>query len=255
VTRRFRRRLFERVRGGAAHAEVARSERTTRYEVARAFRAGAEDPLEARREARPPRRLSLDEAHHRRGHELATVVSDLDRGRVVEVLDERNRRWVECYLRSLPEQSRRSIEVVSIDPYEAYRQAVRNELSGARIAADHFHLVRGANTALDSVRRERQREPRRRRSKGARRSGKGASWHLDLYRAGHRLLKRTSGSQSASGVRSSRCSNASPMIAEAWGLKMAVPASRSVTARFPRRRPARSAERRRPIRGRACAYE
>ena len=41
---------------------------------------------------------------------------------------------------------------------------------------DHFHLVRGANTALDSVRRERQRDHGRRRPKGARRSGKGASW-------------------------------------------------------------------------------
>jgi hypothetical protein len=46
VTRRFRRRLFERVRAGAAHAEVARCERTTRYQVARAFRASAGDELE-----------------------------------------------------------------------------------------------------------------------------------------------------------------------------------------------------------------
>ena len=28
----------------------------------------------------------------------------------------------------------------------------------ARIVVDHFHLVRGANTALDAVRRERQRQ-------------------------------------------------------------------------------------------------
>jgi len=125
VTRRFRRRLFERVRGGAAHAEVARCERTTRYRVTRAFRAGTWDELAARREARPARRLSLDEAHHRRGRELATVVSDLDRRRVVEVLDGRSRRRVERYLRSLPEQTCRAIEVVSIDPYEAYRQAIR----------------------------------------------------------------------------------------------------------------------------------
>jgi transposase len=180
VTRRFRRRLFERVRGGAAHAEVARCERTTHYQVARAFRAGAEDELEARREARPARRLSLDEAHHRRGREFATVVSDLDRGRVVEVLDGRSRRRVERYLRSLPERRRKAIEVVSIDPYEAYRQAIHNELPWARIVVDHFHLVRGANTALDSVRRERQREHARRRPKGARRSGKGASWRQDL---------------------------------------------------------------------------
>jgi transposase len=32
------------------------------------------------------------------------------------------------------------------------------ELQWARIVVDHFHLVRGANTALDSIRRERQRE-------------------------------------------------------------------------------------------------
>jgi hypothetical protein len=39
------------------------------------------------------------------------------------------------------------------------------------IVVDHFHLARGANTSLDVVRRERQRERRTRRPKGARRSG------------------------------------------------------------------------------------
>ena len=58
VTHRFGKHLFERVRRGGAHAEVARDERTTRYQVARTFRAGAEDELDARRGARPPRRLS-----------------------------------------------------------------------------------------------------------------------------------------------------------------------------------------------------
>jgi transposase len=96
---------------------------------------------------------------------------------------------VERYLRSLSERQREAIEVVSIDPYEAYRQAIHNELPWARIVVDHFHLVRGANTALDSVRRERQRETGRRRPKGTRRSGRGGTWRRDLYRARHRLLK------------------------------------------------------------------
>jgi transposase len=221
VTRRFRRRLFDRVRGGAAHAEVARCERTTRYQVARAFRAGAEDELAARGEARPARRLSLDEAHHRRGRELATVVSDLDRGCVVEVLDGRSRRRVERYLRLLPAERRRAIEVVSIDPYEAYRQAIQNELPGARIVVDHFHLVRGANTALDSVRRERQREHGRRKAKGARRSGRGASWRQDLYRARHRLLKANERLTERERRRLCELFEREPMIAEAWGLKEA----------------------------------
>jgi transposase len=38
---------------------------------------------------------------------------------VVEVLDGRSRRRVERYLCALPEQRRRAIEVVSIDPDEA----------------------------------------------------------------------------------------------------------------------------------------
>jgi Transposase len=56
VTRRFRRRLCKpSLRAGAAHAEVARCERTSRYQVVRAFRVGAENELAARREARPAR--------------------------------------------------------------------------------------------------------------------------------------------------------------------------------------------------------
>ena len=217
VTRRFRGRLLERVRGGGAHAEVAAQEQTTRYQVARAFRDGADGlALQARR---PARRLSLDEAHHRRGKELATVISDLDRGCVVELLDGRSRRRVERYLRSLPEADRDAIEVVSIDPYEAYRQAIRTVLPGARIVVDHFHLVRGANTALDSVRRERQRAAGRRRPKGTRRSGRQARWRPALYRSRHRLLKAAERLSERERRRLCELFEHEPLIAEAWGLK------------------------------------
>jgi transposase len=47
--------------------------------------------------------------------------------------------------------------VVSIEPYEAYRQTIQAELPHARIACEHFHPVRGANS-VDSIRRERQRQ-------------------------------------------------------------------------------------------------
>jgi transposase len=150
VTARFRRRLLERVRGGAAHAEVAREEQTTRY------------------------------------------------------------------LRSLPEQDRRVIEVVSIDPYDAYRQAIRAELPHARIVCDHFHLVRGANTALDSIRRERQRQHGRRRPKGARRSGHGATWQPELYRARHRLLRARERLTERDRRRLCELFARDPILAEAW---------------------------------------
>jgi transposase len=165
VSARFREHLFERCRGGGAHLEIARDERTSCYQVNRAFAVGG-DELLARREQRPPRRLSLDEAHHRRGRELATVASDLDRRCVIDVVPGCTRKVIQRWLAGLPEEVRAGIEVVSIDPSEAYRQAIWAALPHARIVCDRFHLVRGANTSLDSVRRERQREARARRPKG-----------------------------------------------------------------------------------------
>jgi transposase len=220
VSVRFRARLFDRCRGGAADAEVARDEHTTRYQVARSYQL-AGDELLARREHGPPRRLSLDEAHHRRGRELATVVSDLDRRRVVEVLPGCSRKVIERWLTGLPEEVRAGIKVVSIDPAEAYRQAIWAALPHARIVCDRFHLVRGANTALDTVRRQQQREARARRPKGARLSGQRVTWRPELYRARHRLLKASERLTSRERRQLSRLFARDPVLAEAWGLKEA----------------------------------
>ena len=96
--------------------------------------------------------------------ELASVVSDLDRRGLLEGLDGRSRRPVEPYLRSLPELDGDPVEVISIDPYEASP----GDPHGAATDAGRrrpLHLVPGENTALDSVRRERQREAGRRKPK------------------------------------------------------------------------------------------
>ena len=221
VTERFRRHLFARARGGGAHAEIARDEQTTRYQVERAFRLGAAGELDGRQPQPPPRRLALDEAAHRRGSQaLATVVCDPDRRRVVDVVDGRDRRTIERYLRSLPVERQEAIEAVSIDPYEAYRQAVRAALPGRRIVVDPFHLVRGANTALDSVRRERQRFSRQRRRTGARQT-RGSGWRAELFHARHRLLKARE--RLSERERRALCElfAAEPLVAEAWALKEA----------------------------------
>jgi transposase len=212
VTARFRRHLFSRVRGGAAHAEVAREEETTRYQVAHAFSLGAARELAERRGRPAARRLALDEAAHRRGSQaLATVVCDLDRRCVVDVVDGRDRRTIE---------RRQAVEVISIDPYEAYRQAVRAALPAARIVVDPFHLVRGANTAVDSVRRERQRFVRQKRRTGARQT-RGTAWRAELFRARHRLLKARERLTERERRKLCELFASEPLLAEAWGLKEA----------------------------------
>ncbi|MGZ4326239.1 MAG: transposase [Solirubrobacteraceae bacterium] len=83
----------------------------------------------------------------------------------------RDRRTVERWLSALSAEVRVGIEVVSIDPYDAYRYAIHAALPHARIVCDHFTWVRGANAALDAVRRERQRQAEVRRPTGVLRSG------------------------------------------------------------------------------------
>jgi transposase len=154
----------------------------------------------------------------RRGHELATVVSDLDRRCVIEVLDGRDRRTVERWLQALPADVRAGIEVVSIDRYDASRQAIRAALPHARIVCDHFHLMRGANTALDAVRRERQRQAKARRPRApaaAASTPRGGPSST----APHRLLKARERLSERERRRLSELFTRDPIIAEAWWLK------------------------------------
>jgi transposase len=201
---------------GGAHAEIAREERISRYHVTKAMRVAAAETIDAR-PSTLPRRLSFDEAAHRKGsNNLATVVSDLDRRRVYEVLDGRSKRVLERYLGSLSEEQRAGVEVICIDLHDPYRQAVRAKLPGARIVADPFHVVRGAGEALDTVRRARQRQARA-TVKG--KYGRRATWNPRIYRARHLLLR---GRERLSEYQR-RCLcdlfAYDPVIAEAWWLK------------------------------------
>jgi transposase len=215
LTSRFRERLIERTRSGGAHSEIAREEGTSRYQVTRAMRIAAAEAIGSA--ATVPRRLSLDEAAHRKGYgNLATVISDLDRKCVHEVLDGRSRGVVERYLGSLGEQERLGVAVVCIDLYDPYRNAVRAKLPAAQIVADPFHVVRGAGEALDSVRRTRQRQLR---AKEQGRKTLRATWNPRLYRARHLLLRAKERLTEPQRRRLCELFAQDPVIAEAWWLK------------------------------------
>jgi transposase len=219
LTSRFRARLTERVRSGGAHSEIARKEGTSRYQVTCAMRLAAAQRVRAQARALP-RRLSLDEAAHRKGYgNLATVVSDLDRRCVHEVLDGRSRPVVEGYLGSLAEEERAAVAVVCIDPYDPYRRAVKATLPNAEIVADPFHVVRGAGEALDSVRRARQRQLR---AKEQGRKTLRATWNPYLYRSRHLLLRGRERLTDTQRRRLCELFARDPAIAEAWWLKEAL---------------------------------
>jgi transposase len=213
VSSRFRGALGLRARNGCAHAELARLEQTSRYQVGRALALEAL-PL---RGGRPPRRwLALDEASQRRGSgRLVTVVSDPERRCVIEVLPGRGQRLLERYLLALPAEQRARIEVVSIDPSPAFRAAVGACLPQARVVVDPFHLVRGANEALDRVRRERP-QLRLRSLRGGSRAER-----CRTFAARRRLLKGRERLRAEERRELSALFESEPLLAIGWGLKEA----------------------------------
>jgi transposase len=109
--------------------------------------------------------------------------------------------------------------VVSIEPYDGYRQAIRAVLPHARIVCDPFHLVRGANTALDAVRRRAPARRPRAPTEGRAPQRQRAGWRPELYRARHRLLKARERLTERERRRLAELFQREPLIAEAWALK------------------------------------
>jgi len=77
-----------------------------------------------RREEREMPAIGLDEKAIRKHHRYATVLSDIGRSCVHEVVEGRTKEATIEMLRSLPETTRASIEAVAMDMWRGYRGAV-----------------------------------------------------------------------------------------------------------------------------------
>jgi hypothetical protein len=91
----------------------------------------------------------IDDWACKRGHRYGTIVCDLERRRIVDILPDREAATVEAWFSARPE-----IGVVSRDRGSAYGQAVARALPKATQVADRWHLMENASSAfLDAVRK------------------------------------------------------------------------------------------------------
>lgn len=106
-----------------------------------------------RRVAGELKHIGVDEKSFLRGHQYATVLSDLDNSRVLDVGRDRKEESLGELLNKIPQQQRDLITAVAIDMWEPYINAVEQQLPQADIVHDKFHIAKYLGEAVDKVRK------------------------------------------------------------------------------------------------------
>lgn len=102
-----------------------------------------------------PSVLGIDDWAKRKGKNYGTILVDLERHRVLDLLPDRTAETSTVWLQRHP-----GIEVVSRDRASAYAEAVTNALPHAVQAADRWHLLKNATEMLDRLLQQRGRAVR-----------------------------------------------------------------------------------------------
>lgn len=153
-TTAYERYLFPRVSGDTAKrlAKLEGLPEKTVYEIVSRWGARAypqDRPLP------PVRVLGIDEISARKGHgHYRAVLYDLERGAVLEVLENREKATIVAFLQKQPEAWRRGIRRAAMDLWEGFHQAVGEVLPWVVISADPFHVVKQLHERINQARRE-----------------------------------------------------------------------------------------------------
>ncbi|QEL20576.1 ISL3 family transposase [Limnoglobus roseus] len=93
-----------------------------------------------------PRYVGLDDWATRKGHTYGTILVDLERGTVIDLLPGRDGEAVKAWLAANPQ-----VEVITRDRWPAYIQAATSAAPQAKQVADRFHLLTNVREAVEKI--------------------------------------------------------------------------------------------------------
>lgn len=100
------------------------------------------------------KRLGMDEIAKRKGQKhYATVLSDLDKGTLIEVIDSHEQTEIIETLMKQPLELREKVEEVSVDMWGGFPAIIKQVFPKAKIVTDRFHVMKAVNEELDEIRK------------------------------------------------------------------------------------------------------
>jgi transposase len=97
-----------------------------------------------------PRWLGIDEVHLVK--KARCLLTNVEQRTVIDMLATRTKDVVSRYLYRMPD--RQYIELVAMDMWQPYRDAVRDILPQATVVIDRFHVIRLAIQGMDTIRKD-----------------------------------------------------------------------------------------------------
>jgi len=133
---------------------VAKLLQTTSYIVRSIMEESVNKALETRGFVTDFKNLSLDEKAYKQGHMYASILIDSDKECVLNLVEGRKEKSVKALFFELNEQEHQpQVEVVNIDMWKPYMNAMRELSPYALQVHDKFHLVKKLSEAIDKTRK------------------------------------------------------------------------------------------------------
>jgi len=99
----------------------------------------------------------MDEKSFGRGQSYVSVLTDLEQGRVLDVIEGRDQASAEQLWQRLPEAQRAQIRGVALDMWDPFMAAARAQVPQADQVHDKFHVAKYLSKAVDGVRKHEHR--------------------------------------------------------------------------------------------------
>jgi transposase len=102
--------------------------------------------------------LGMDEKSFKRGHSYITLLTDLDKSRVLDVVEERTAEAADQLWATLSAEQKQAVEAVAVDMWEPFIQTIQKQVPDADVVHDKFHVSKYLGEAVDKVRRQEHKE-------------------------------------------------------------------------------------------------